>query len=182
MGAIKTSLSFDEFERLPDRPGKQELLKGELIELPPAEFRHNQSSHRFLYRLKAALDAAHARGEALELGDVYLEMGYKLASDSYVQPDASVTHAGQAAQKYLGGSPAIAVEVISPSNSAEDLLRKTKIYFQFGAREVWQFYPKLGALLVYTSPAQVRELGGDDTLMTPLLPGFSLPIRDLLAE
>jgi len=35
MGATTTRLTFEEFERLPEQPGKRELLKGELIEVPP---------------------------------------------------------------------------------------------------------------------------------------------------
>jgi Uma2 family endonuclease len=182
MGAIKTSLSFDEFERLPDRPGKQELLQGELIELPPPESSHSRISLKIFKRLDEALESAHARGDAADLGDAFHETGYQLSRDVYVIPDVSVNHAAQEEGKYFQGSPAIAIEVISPSNSAEDLLRKTKVYFQFGAREVWQFYPNLRAVLVYTSPAQVSEVGEDDSLSTPLLPGFSLPIRDLLSE
>ena len=42
MGTTTTLLTFEEFERLPDQPGKRELLDGELIELPPAERNHNQ--------------------------------------------------------------------------------------------------------------------------------------------
>lgn len=60
MGAPRTSLSFEEFEQLPDQPGKRELLKGELIELPPAEFRRQQN-------LPSRLP-------------VYMETGYKLGA------------------------------------------------------------------------------------------------------
>ena len=44
-------LTFGEFERLPDEPGKLELLRGELIDLPPAKRRHNETADRiFLSR------------------------------------------------------------------------------------------------------------------------------------
>ena len=35
-----TLMSIAEFELLPDVPGKQELLEGELITLPPAQDEH----------------------------------------------------------------------------------------------------------------------------------------------
>ena len=35
MGTVKTLLTFEAFEQLPDQPGKQELVRGELIEMPP---------------------------------------------------------------------------------------------------------------------------------------------------
>src|SRR5690349_16146728 len=94
-------LTFEEFENLPEQPGKQELLEGELIELPPPETKHGRGTHRTYHQLLAALEAAQARGEALNLGEVFMEMGYKLSKKSYVQPDVSVTHAGQHEEKYF---------------------------------------------------------------------------------
>lgn len=58
------ALSFEEFEQLPDRPGKRELLQGELIELPPAERSHNEFAEEIYERVKFALAQAHARDEA----------------------------------------------------------------------------------------------------------------------
>lgn len=179
MATTTTLLTFEEFEQLPDKPGKRELLKGELIELPPAEFRHNNISHRIFRRLDAALMGAHARGEASDLGEVYIEMGYKLASNAYVQPDVSVTHAGQAVEKYLGGAPAIAIEVVSPSNTAEALDSKTELYFQFGAREVWRLYPKTRHVVVHIAGSP-QALTVRDSVRTPLLPGFELNVQDVL--
>jgi hypothetical protein len=36
MGTTTSLLTFEEFERLPDEPGKLELLHGELFHVPPA--------------------------------------------------------------------------------------------------------------------------------------------------
>lgn len=179
MGATRTSLTFQEFEQLPDQPGKRELLKGELIELPPAKLRHTRTAYRIEGRLKSALRKAHARGEAVALGEVCHEMGYKLAEDTYVQPDVSVTHAGQAEDEYYLGAPAIAIEVISPRNTAEEIKVKTRLYFQFGAREVWRFPPKTREVVVHFS-GKAYELSVDNTLTTPLLPGLKLPVREIL--
>jgi Uma2 family endonuclease len=179
MGTTRTSLTFEEFEQLPDQPGKRELLKGELIELPPAKLRHKLTAHQILERLHAALQWAHAHGAATTLGAVYHEMGYRLAPDSYVQPDVSVPYANQAADEYYLGAPAIAIEVISPSNTARAIKLKTGLYFEFGAREVWRWDPRHRRLTVHL-PDRSFELGEDDTLTTPLLPGLKLPVREIL--
>jgi Uma2 family endonuclease len=173
-----TLLTFEEFEQLPDQPGKRELLRGELIEMPIAELKHNRTSHRIFRRLDAALIEAHARGEASELGEVYIEMGYKLAGDGYVQPDVSVTHARQDEGKYFGGAPAIAIEVVSPSNTAQALDIKTELYFEFGAREVWHVYPKTRHVVVYSESE--RAVTVRDFVRTPLLPGFELNVQEVL--
>ena len=78
MGTVKTLLTFEEFEQLPDQPGKQELVRGELIDMPPADYKHNDIADRIYGFLKAALDRAHARGEAR----VFHEMGYLLSAQT----------------------------------------------------------------------------------------------------
>jgi Uma2 family endonuclease len=35
MGGTTPLMTFDEFERLPDEPGKLELIDGELVRMPP---------------------------------------------------------------------------------------------------------------------------------------------------
>ncbi len=176
--ATTTLLTWEEFERLPDRPGKRELLKGELIELPAPKDRHNGSAHRILFRLCAALEEAHARGEALRLGEARLERGYLLGPESWLQPDVSVTHAGQTISDYAEGSPAIAIGVVSPSNTPRELAIKTATYFQFGALEVWHFYPDERHVVVYVAGAEPVTIR--DFLATPLLPGFTLNVQETL--
>ncbi len=179
--ATTTLLTWEEFERLPDRSGKRELLKGELIELPPPKDRHNERAHRILFRLCAALEEAHARGEALGLGEARLERGYQLGGENWLQPDVSVTHAGQTIKDYAEGSPAIAIEVVSPGNTPQALANKTRTYLEFGALEVWHFYPDERHVVVYVAgaadPVIIR-----DFLTTPLIPGFTLNVQDILRD
>ena len=61
IGTVAKRLTFEEFELLPDRPGKTELLRGELIELPPAKLKHNEIAERLFWRLIAIVDEVRAR-------------------------------------------------------------------------------------------------------------------------
>ena len=99
-----------EFERMPEEPGKQEL-EGDLIAMPPHESSQNRKATEIFLALRAALAAAHARGEAAELGEVFIERGYRLAVRTWVQPDVSISPRGQTGSKYFEGAPAIAIEV-----------------------------------------------------------------------
>jgi hypothetical protein len=86
MGAVHTLLTMDEFLALPELPaGKRELLRGELIDSPPAKFRQAKISHRVFERLTSAAKASRMRGR------VYIEIGYQLSPRHWLQPDVSVT-------------------------------------------------------------------------------------------
>jgi Uma2 family endonuclease len=177
--ATSTQLTWEEFERLPDQAGKQELLKGELIELPPAKDRHHNISESIRDLLKAAIEEAHARGQALDLGRAHQEKGYRLGYRNWLQPDVSVTHAGQTAGDYMEGAPAIAIEVVSPNNTPRALAIKTALYFEFGALEVWHFYPDEDRrVVVYVAGAEPVTVR--DFVKTALLPGFVLDVQDTL--
>jgi Uma2 family endonuclease len=52
MGETTTLLTFAEFEQLPDDALKRELVRGHLIEMPPAQKVH----HRIARRLQRRLD------------------------------------------------------------------------------------------------------------------------------
>jgi Uma2 family endonuclease len=175
-----TLLTFEEFERLPDRPGKSELLKGELIELPPAERRHNIIAHWIFVALLDALRQDQAAGDLSDLESVYHEMGYRLAPRTWLQPDVSITHRTQTPGQYYEGAPALAVEIISPSNTAEEMQSKVALYFEHGAREVWLVFPTLRTIVVHTPNGHSRNVS--DTLTTTLLPGISLSVAEMLHD
>jgi Uma2 family endonuclease len=181
MGTVKTLLTFEEFEQLPDQPGKQELVRGELIELPPADYEHHLIADRVCDGLKAALEQAHVRGEAGELGRVFHEMGYLLPGACWLQPDVSVTYAEQRIEKYLIGAPAIAIEVISPSNTPKRIAVKTELYFTCGALEVWCFSPKKKQASIRV-PGSERAIAVDGVITTPLLPGLALSVREIFGD
>src|SRR5262249_41553321 len=76
--------------------------------------------------------------------------------------------------------PDLAVEVVSPSNLAEEIDRRITDYFQSGVRLVWVFYPDSGRVYVYQSPTQVSIVERTDTLDGgEVLPGLQLPIAHL---
>lgn len=107
-------MTFAEFERLPNAPGKQELIDGELIELPPPKHTHAKVAKRFHLLLVTALGARQ----------VWHEGGYRIGG-GWLQPDVSVAWPEQRLEDdYLIGAPMIAIEVLSPVNTAAQIERK----------------------------------------------------------
>ncbi len=172
-----TLLSFEEFERLPDSPGKHELLDGELIEMPPAKARHSKIQHRIHGDLSPYV---LERG----LGDVYIEAGFKLGERHWVQPDVSLVSTRQSHASdpdgYFEGAPRLAIEVISEANTAESVDRKIARYFEHGCEEVWVFYPKTRRTWVYrrNDPAAIEHR---EWLTSALFPDWKLNLSEVFA-
>ncbi len=79
--------------------------------------------------------------------------------------------------------PDLAIEVVSPTNSADQVQDKRLEYFQAGVSQVWVVYPKQKEVHVYTSPTQVRILTADQELDGgDLLPGFRLPLASIFED
>ena len=78
-------------------------------------------------------------------------------------------------------APDIAVEVLSASEIAVDVRRKVLDCLRAGSQEVWLLDHANGEILVHTSHG-IRVLQAADVLESPLLPGFSVPVTDLVVN
>ena len=79
--------------------------------------------------------------------------------------------------------PDLAIEVIKPSNKADEVIRKLREYFQAGVWRVWIVYPSVRQVYVYESFNKVVILReGDDLDGGELLPGFRLGLVELFED
>ena len=77
-------------------------------------------------------------------------------------------------------APVLAVEVLSASNTDEEMRIKVREYFQSGVRVVWMLAPPTQTLRVYDAPDRFRQLTRDDALDGgELLPGFAVQVGEL---
>ncbi len=56
---------------------------------------------------------------------------------------------------------------------------KIELYFRHGAREVWRVYEKTRRIVVHVGDSS-RTVLENDSVTTPLLPGFALSVREVL--
>lgn len=162
--------------------GRYELVKGELIEMPPAGGRHGQVAMRIGIRLGAYV-------ERQGLGEVFAaETGFYLAHrrDTVRAPDAAFVSrgrlpAGPAPEGYIDLTPDLAVEVVSPSDTASAIQAKVEDWLRAGTRLVWVVYPETRSVAVYGSLADVRILREGESLDGgEVVPGFSCPLAEIL--
>jgi Uma2 family endonuclease len=173
----KTLLTLEEFLALPEDGYKHELSEGELVVMPSAARVHVRVVGRINWIFSKYVNE-------LRLGEVYSEPLCLLSRDpakTMRQPD--VAFYSRARLDAMPGdliecAPELAVEVISPGNTADYLARKVEEYFAAGAIEIWAVYPELRIVWIYRSPDRARKLSDKDTITFDLLPGWSAPVAD----
>jgi Uma2 family endonuclease len=156
MEVIGGLLNVAEFASLPQPAGgvRQELHHGQLVELPPVKKLHTKLQKRLVHLLEAALNPA-------EKG-VDKEFLFRPAPEYEVWV-ADVRVFGLALwdqtadDDYFNGVPDIVIEVMSPSNSASEMLEREEICLQHGGQEFWIVDPNR------TSVKVVRSDGNSST-------------------
>lgn len=78
--------------------------------------------------------------------------------------------------------PNVAVEVVSPTNMADEVEMKRIEYLQAGVELIWIIYPVSQTIHVCAAPRRIDVLGTEDELDGgTVLPGFRLKLADLFA-
>lgn len=173
--ATGTLLTAEQFDRLPVVDGRRtELIDGEYIEVSSATALHNRIQATLICLILSYL-------RSLKLGGVLPNTEFAFGENRF-QPDLAVFTTDGWQQWDLQKLPVqilpeIAVEIISPNESAFHVDHKMRTYLKHGVKEVWLVYSDEPHIYVYT-PASYWRLEQSDTLTTPLLPGWSLVVGD----
>lgn len=176
-------LTWEEFLALDDPALKRaELIDGEVV-VAPANDRHQVVVVNVVAELRAWVRAGTDRGgvtldPAVQVNE---RRGY-LPDVAWYPPERCSRAGGDAV---FASPPGLAVEVLSPSTRVLDSQRKSADYARVGVSELWLVDPHGPAALVLrraegaTVFDVVADLGPTDTLTSPLLPGFALPVAEL---
>jgi Uma2 family endonuclease len=87
----------------------------------------------------------------------------------------------------LRGLPDLVVEVLSDATRKTDEITKRKLYERYGALEYWIVDPELERVRIYRragegfAPAFELAAEAEESLASPLLPGFAVAVADLFA-
>lgn len=162
----------------------RELINGRLRERPMTRRnrRHSRTQTKFAKHLDLWLDAQpDPKGEV-----VSGEAGFRLRRNpdttvgidvAYISPATAATNADGVG--LIEGVPVLVVEILSPSDSQEDVLEKVQVYLDCGVALVWVAEPVFRAVTVYRPGAELELFnaqqfldGGSD------LPGFRVKVAD----
>ena len=162
-----------------------EVIAGEYKELPPMSAREAGLGTKLVIKLGNHVDD-HRLGQAVN------EMLFDLRPmvDRSRRPDvAYVSYDRWPKSRLIPRTnawpvvPDLAVEIISPTNTFEEVLEKMREYFQAGTRLVWFVFSVAQEVYAYTTPTTTRIFTrADDLTADPVLPGFKLPLANLFEE
>ena len=165
---------FKQFVNQDENAGRLfELINGEIVEVMPGRTSNSQI-HDVIVAAVRPFCKTHdipcytssADGAYNVLGHVFApDFAYKRTpmSDDYPDPTA----------------PLWVVEIISPTDKAEDIRSKRQIYRQAGIL-LWEIYPQDQSVDVYSPGQPMRTYGIEETLDGgSVLPQFTLSAREL---
>jgi Uma2 family endonuclease len=183
MAARTGLLTADEYWARVQRTDEfTELVRGEVRPMSPAGARHNIVAGNVFFALKM-YERGHPIGRAI--GD---NLGFRLpipgAEDDTVRsPDGAFVSYERMRDVPVGFAPVapdLAVEVLSPDDTAGELQERLDDYFAAGTRAVWVIDPDRRTVAMHSSTGPTRRLREPDTLDgADVLPGFAMPVRTL---
>ena len=171
----------DEFLVYPLSDVKAELVRGELRVTPPPGGPHGRAATNLILLL-----GAHLKGRGL--GWVYADgVGYELLKlpRTVRVPDVSYVRADRLPTEGIGPgllklAPDLAVEVLSPSESASDLEEKLDDYRACDTPLLWVIDPVRRTVMSLANDSPVRWLREGDVLDGgTVIPGFSCQVAEL---
>jgi Uma2 family endonuclease len=175
-------LTYEDYCLLPDDGKRHEIIDGEEHRSPSPTTSHQRAVLNLLYALQQYT-------EENSIGEVFVAPHDVILSENdIVQPDVFFVadeHSDIVKERGIEGAPDLIAEVVSEGNRRHDEVRKRKLYARHGVPEYWVVDPALGTVKVYQGPEggyeRVAELRAEDedTLTTPLLPDWALPLVDL---
>jgi Uma2 family endonuclease len=172
------------FMALPDDGQHYEIVNGELVDIGNSGVLHGYVCSLLLGALISYV-LPKQLGVILDSSTAFkMKNGNKRSPDITFFAKERLQGMTELPTGFLEGAPDLAVEVLSPGNTVEEIHDKLVEYFENGTRLAWVIHPSEKYVLVYRSAQEpdrllksVDSLDGED-----VIPGFTLPVADLFQK
>lgn len=173
-------MTVEDLLAMPDDGRRTELVRGELIEMPPPGHRHA----RLQYRIARLL------GELIEdpgLGTVGGEEGVVISRNpaTVLGPDVTVFlgdmgSPGDEPEGYVDRLPDIVFEIVSPSDSADEVQDKLWTYHKAGIPLIVAVWPRRKQVTEVRVDGRWSVLTSEDGLdLSELVAGVTIPVTSI---
>jgi Uma2 family endonuclease len=181
MSTTLQRMTADELFTMPEDGFRYELVKGELRKTSPAGSEHGA----IIFNLSILL-GQHIKANNLGQG-FGAETGFKLASNPDTVRAADIAFvrreripAAGIPKNFWQIAPDLAVEVLSPGDTLEEVEEKVEDWLSAGTRAVWIVSPKRRSVTVYRSMTDVTRLSeADDLDAGEVVPGFRCKVAEI---
>lgn len=177
-------VTAEDLESMEEKPGRYDLIRGELFYMPPAGGEHGEIGSLLVSEVGVFVRRS-------QLGKTYApETGFTLfrGPDTVLAPDlafVSVDRLPPREQRigFMPIAPDLVAEVISPSERAGMIARKVEEYLAACVRTVWLVHPRRQTVTIHTQDNDPVVLTVEDVLDGgDVLPGFRLPVAEIFAD
>ena len=173
-------MTAEEYWQSPMNTKHSELVRGEVVEHMPPGAEHGEIAGALVELLRRW--ARQGAG-----GYAAVESGYILSHtpDTVRGPDVSYVRADRIPptgrpKAFWTIAPDLAVEIVSPSETAAEVRAKVRDFFSAGTPLVWTVYPDEREVVADTPDGLARTYSENDVLEQPdVLPGFSCKVAEL---
>jgi Uma2 family endonuclease len=180
--ATQRPYRVDDLAAFPDDGKLREVVDGQVVEWDVTTLRHGAFAN-LLATIITNLVRMHRLGTVVTtdalfriLGSAYHARGGDIAFFAHGRLPADLDAAA------TDVTPDLVVEVLSPNDRADQVQAKVLDWLRAGVRLLWYVDPATGVTSVHR-PGGSRIVGADEPLDgEPVLPGFSLRLRELLDE
>jgi Uma2 family endonuclease len=183
MQQVRPRWNYADLERMPDDGPRYELYDGELSEVPTPIPRHQRVAHKIANVLEEYERAA---------GGLVLISPIDVVLDDHnvVQPDVVFFTPARVGsidmRKAIRIPPDLAIEVLSPSTSATDRGKKSRLLARFGVPEYWIVDPVDNRIERHVLQQGSYVLDGiasqADTMTSRALPGLQFSTARVFAR
>jgi Uma2 family endonuclease len=168
MGVASQFVTLTDYLKMEYSEGtRDELIKGAVVISPAAKPNHQLVTMQLLLLLNDAID----KSKFLVNYDMSIVVE-PTDPASMPRPDVFVMdrtrfRSAAAEDRYPEGSPELAIEVVSPSNTKTELGEKVDLYLTGGSLAVWIVYTKKRTVVCWETGGKKEEFREGDTLPLP---------------
>ena len=168
MATTPKLMTYEEWLKLPEAEGIEEVVNGEIRKMPPNKWNHASIVEELAHQLRSQLD----RSAVFVITSVFGLVIRKEPVTARVPDIAVFTRAKMVEEDgYIHSAPELIVEVLSPGNTRTEMTIKLQDYESLGVSEVWVLSSEAQTVEVL----QLRE--GHLVTMAVLREGRVAPLR-----
>ncbi|HYN88722.1 MAG TPA: Uma2 family endonuclease [Ardenticatenaceae bacterium] len=181
--SITTLLTAEDFLQLSRGDARLELIRGEVIDMSPPGARHGIIALEFGSRLRAWAKSGPGGYTDVESGFVLNRNPDTVRGPDVAYVSQERVPATGVPMGYWPIAPDLAVEVVSPDETADEVRDKVRDYLSAGTRLVLVLYPRTREIIAHTPDGLARTSGPGDVFEHPdVLPGFTCPVGELFPD